>query len=160
VEGLRESLDWVGLNYYGRFRVRFDPGKPALLFGAHVQPNTVRTEHVDWGQPAPAGLTALLVRFSRTLGVPAYVTENGVFDPTDAVRQRYLVDHVRAVRDAIDLGADVRGYFHWSLLDNFEWAEGYTTPFGLVAVDRATGARTPRPSARIYERICRDNAVG
>jgi beta-glucosidase len=152
VDGLLGSFDWLGLNYYGRYRVRFDPGAAALAFGRHVQKNAIRHGDVDWGEPHPAGLTRQLERFAA-LGRPVYVTENGVFDPTDEVRQTYLVGHVRAVRDAIDRGADVRGYFHWSLLDNFEWAEGYTTPFGLIAVDRTTGVRTPRPSAAVYRRI-------
>jgi beta-glucosidase/6-phospho-beta-glucosidase/beta-galactosidase len=118
----------------------------------------VKTEHVDWGTPYPEGLTRLLVRLSA-LGRPLFVTENGVCDGADVVRPRYLVDHVRAVHEAIAQGVDVRGYFHWSLLDNFEWAEGYAAPFGLIAIDRATGTRTRRPSARIFERIARENAL-
>lgn len=152
VEGLAGSFDWLGLNYYGRYRVRFDRGAAPLLFGRHVQKNSVRHGDVDWGEPSPEGLTRLLERFSK-LGKPVYVTENGVFDPTDTLRQRYLVDHVRAVRTAIARGADVRGYFHWSLLDNFEWAEGYTTPFGLIEVDPGNGERRPRPSAYLYQRL-------
>jgi beta-glucosidase len=152
VAGLRESYDWLGLNYYGRYRVRFDPSAVGLAFGRHVQEKSIRHGEVDWGEVHPEGLTRLLVRFSA-LGRPVYVTENGVFDPTDVVRQRYLVDHVDAVRSAIARGADVRGYFHWSLLDNFEWAEGFTTPFGLIEVDRATGERRPRPSAAVYQKL-------
>jgi beta-glucosidase len=158
VPGLGKSLDWLGLNYYGRYRVRFDPRAAGTLFGRHVQEGSVKTEGVDWGTPYPEGLTRLLVRLGG-LGRPLFVTENGVCDPTDRVRRRYLVDHVRAVHDAIGRGVDVRGYFHWSLLDNFEWAEGFAAPFGLVAIDRATGARTRRPSARIFERIARENAL-
>jgi beta-glucosidase len=156
VPGLRGSFDWLGLNYYGRYRVRFDPRAVALAFGRHVQENGIRHGEVDWGEPHPEGLTRLLLRFAA-LGRPVYVTENGVFDPTDLVRQRYLVDHVAAVRTAIERGADVRGYFHWSLLDNFEWAEGFTTPFGLVEVDRVTGERRPRASAELYRRLIADS---
>ena len=87
------------------------------------------------------------------------MTENGIFDPEDARRPGYLEAHVRAVHDAIARGADVRGYFVWSLLDNFEWAEGWSTPFGLLALDRETQARTPRRSARVFSAICRANAV-
>ncbi len=158
VPGLGASFDWLGLNYYGRYLVRFDPRAAGTLFGRHVQERSVKTEHVDWGAPYPEGLTRLLVRLSA-FGRPLFVTENGVCDPTDRLRRRYLVDHVRAVHDAIGRGADVRGYFHWSLLDNFEWAEGFTAPFGLIAVDRASGVRTHRPSARIFERIARENAL-
>jgi len=78
---------------------------------------------------------------------------------TDAIRPRYLIGHVEAVHDALALGVDVRGYLHWSLVDNFEWAEGWSAPFGLIAVDPATGARHPRRSALVYERICRANGV-
>ncbi len=152
-----QELDWLGLNYYGRYRVRFDAGAAPLLFGRHVQENSIRHGEVDWGEPHAEGLTRLLVRFSA-LGKPVFVTENGVFDRADELRQRYLVDHVRAVREAIAQGADVRGYFHWSLLDNFEWAEGYTTPFGLVEVDRASGERRPRESARLYQRLIAQDA--
>jgi beta-glucosidase len=66
---------------------------------------------------------------------------------------------VRAVHRAIEQGADVRGYFHWSLVDNFEWAEGWSTHFGLLELDRETQERRPRPSAAVYAAICRDNAV-
>ncbi len=158
VPSLASSFDWLGLNYYGRYEVRFDPRAAATLFGRHVQVGSIKTEHVDWGAPYPAGLTRLLERLAA-LWRPLYVTENGVCDDTDVVRRRYLVDHVRAVHDAIARGVDVRGYFHWSLLDNFEWAEGYAARFGLVSIDRATGTRTRRPSARIFERIARENAV-
>ena len=154
----QRSLDFLGVNYYGRYAVRFDVRAPAMLFGRHVQAPTVRTEANDWGQIWPSGLTEQLVRLSR-LRVPLYVTENGVLDAVDALRPRFVVDHVAAVHRAIERGADVRGYFHWSLLDNFEWAEGYRARFGLVAVDHATQRRTPRASAATYEAICRDGAV-
>jgi beta-glucosidase len=154
--GLAGSCDFIGLNYYGRYAVRFDPRAEGL--GRNVQTPTVRTETNDWGQPCAAGLTRQLLRLAR-LGVPLYVTENGLYDNTDSRRPRYLVDHVHAVADAIDAGADVRGYFHWSLVDNFEWAEGWTTRFGLLALDRQTQRRTPVESARVYERICRANAA-
>ena len=157
VDGLAGSYDFLGLNYYGRLAVRFDPTAPVPL-GRHVQEPTIRTEETDWGQVCPRGLTAQLVRL-RQLGVPLYVTENGIYDNTDALRPRFLVEHVRAVADAIARGADVRGYFHWSLVDNFEWAEGWSTRFGLVALDPETGARTPRPSAEIYAAICRAGGV-
>jgi beta-glucosidase len=159
VPGLGGSADFLGVNYYGRYAVHFDPRSPALLFGKHVQEPTVRTGGCDWGQVAPAGLTQQLVRLSR-LGVPLYVTENGIRDADDALRPSFLRDHVAAVHQAIRLGADVRGYFHWSLLDNFEWAEGWAPRFGLFELDPATQRRTPRPSAAVYAEICLRNAVG
>lgn len=156
---LRGTLDFLGLNYYGRYRVRFDPSAGAELFGRRSREGTVRTEHNDWGEPYPEGLTRNLVRLHEALPVPLYVTENGIFDPTDTRRREYLVGHVRAVHDAIARGCDVRGYLAWTLVDNFEWAEGWSTPFGIVALDRATQSRTVRESARVLERIARANAI-
>ncbi len=156
VPGLRGSLDWLGVNYYGRYEVQFDPAAPALF--RHVQRGSIKSGRSDWGQVAPRGLTRQLVRLSA-LRVPLYVTENGVRDEADLIRPRYLVDHVAAVHDALRSGADVRGYFHWSLIDNFELAEGWSSKFGLIELDRRTGRRTVRESARVFERICRANAL-
>ncbi|UJR85884.1 glycoside hydrolase family 1 protein [Sandaracinus amylolyticus] len=154
------ALDFVGLNYYGRYRVRFDARHPAELFGRRDARETVHTESNDWGEIHPEGLTRQLMRLARAFPrMPLYVTENGMFDPSDTRRPSYLVSHVRAVHDAIAQGADVRGYFVWSLIDNFEWAEGWSTPFGLLALDRTTQARTARRSADVYSAICRANGV-
>lgn len=163
---LARSFDWVGLNYYGRYEVRFDPRATETPLGRHVQTPTVRTEHNDWGQPSPEGMVEQLERLRR-LGVPMYVTENGTFEPGDTLvgdashvdRERYLVDHVRALAGAVKRGLDVRGYFCWSLVDNFEWAEGWSTRFGLLALDRETQTRTPRPVASTYAAICRARGV-
>ena len=159
VPGLRGSFDFIGLNYYGRFAVRFDAAAPKQLFGRHVQRPTVATEHNDWGQICPRGLTEQLRRLGR-LGAPLYVTENGLYDPSDEARPDFLVRHVAAVEDAVRKGADVRGYFVWSLVDNFEWAEGWAAPFGLLALDRATGERRARGSAEAYAAIIRAGGVG
>lgn len=155
---LRGALDWIGVNYYGRYRVVFDPRAGGELFGRRLADQTVHTPWTDWGEIHPPGLTHQLLRVAR-FGVPIYVTENGVYDNTDAVRPGFIVDHVRAVHAAIQRGADVRGYFHWSLIDNFEWAEGWSTHFGLLALDRATQARRPRESAAVYAAICRANGI-
>jgi beta-glucosidase len=158
IDGLRRAYDWIGLNYYGRYRVAFDPRAAFELFGRRLTERNIRTKWTDWGELHPEGLTRQLLRLAK-LGVPVYVTENGVFDNEDRVRARVIVDHVRAVHAAIRRGADVRGYFHWSLIDNFEWAEGWATHFGLIELDRETGARRKRASADVYAAICRANAV-
>lgn len=158
IDGLARSYDWLGCNYYGRYQVRFDPRAVKTAFGRHTQKASRRTKLSDWGQPYPKGLTAQLLRLGRR-GVPVFVTENGIFDNDDRLRPDYLVDHVAAVHAAIEQGADVRGYFHWSLVDNFEWAEGWSTRFGLLGLDRDTQVRTPRESAELYGQICRANAI-
>ncbi len=152
------SCDFVGLNYYGRYLVRFDVTATGDFFGRHVQQPTVSRGHTDWGQIYPEGLTHQLLRL-RALGRPLYVTENGVCDNLDVVRPGHIVEHVRAVHRAIQQGADVRGYFHWSLVDNFEWVEGWSARFGLIAVNPFTQERRPKASAEVYAEICRTNRV-
>lgn len=150
---LVDSFDFVGVNFYGRYRVHLalEPGR---MFPRFVQENSIRTEGTDWGEPSPEGLVRSLRRAAE-LGKPVYVSENGIFTHDDEVRRRYLRDHVQALAEAYRQGLDLRGYFFWSLVDNFEWAQGWTTPFGLVAMDPDTQTRTVRPSARLYAEIVR-----
>ena len=91
--------------------------------------------------------------------MPVYVTENGLADATDSRRADFIRDHLRWVHRAIAAGVDVRGYFHWSLVDNFEWAEGFTKKFGLIEVDPATQERKTRSSALAYRDIALANAI-
>jgi beta-glucosidase len=125
---------------------------------------------MGWGV-APSGLTRILTEVSARLdGLPIYLTENGaafadppVVDGTvdDPLRVRYLEAHVEAAAAAIGAGVDLRGTFVWSLLDNFEWAWGYTRRFGLFHVDFKTQQRTPKRSAHWYrERIGRHGRLG
>jgi beta-glucosidase len=112
----------------------------------------------------PQGLTDILVWVKQRYGnPPLYITENGAafFDPPtaqddridDPLRVDYLRKHVAAMHAAIEAGADLRGYFAWSLLDNFEWSLGYSKRFGIVHVDFETQKRTPKNSARLYSKI-------
>ena len=158
IDGLTRSFDWLGLNYYGRYAVQASFAARAQGFGAYVQPDTVRIGETDWGQPHPPGLLHGLRRLAA-LDVPLLVTENGIQTDDDSRRATYITTHVQAVEDALAEGIDVRGYFHWSLVDNFEWAEGWRPRFGLLALDLDTGKRTPRPSAEVFARICQNNGV-
>jgi beta-glucosidase len=129
-----------------------------------VLPGTARTA-MDW-PITPERFTRLLVRLHRDYpGLPLVVTENGAaFDDRadaegnvrDDDRTAYLADHITAVAEARAQGADVRGYFAWSLMDNFEWAEGYAKRFGIVHVDYATQKRTPKQSALWYRDAIND----
>ena len=160
---LRTPIDWLGVNYYKRGVVRAAPGEWADAAPV-PQPDAVHTE-LDW-EVYPPGLheTLLWVR-ERYGALPLHVTENGAafYDPPspiegvveDPLRVAYLRDHLREVRRAIADGADVRGYFAWSLLDNFEWAHGTTKRFGIVHVDYATQQRTPKRSAEWYAEVIR-----
>ena len=113
----------------------------------------------DMGWSAdPTWMRAILNEL-KGLGKPVYITENGMATIDDHERERYLTDVLANVRLAIQDGVDVRGYFHWTNMDNFEWARGYQVQFGLIAVDRRTLERTIKPSGRLYSRIARANGL-
>ncbi|RUT31231.1 beta-glucosidase [Arsenicitalea aurantiaca] len=137
-------IDWLGINYYTRGLYADDPTAP--VFGFSQSRGDLDKTDLGW-EIYPQGLTDLLVRVAKDhTNLPLYVTENGMSESNDARRVAFYDAHLRAVLDARKAGADVRGYFAWSLLDNFEWAEGYESRFGLVHVDYETQARTPKPS--------------
>jgi beta-glucosidase len=157
----------LGINYYTTTRVRARTGDPvpSALPGCdpvEVLPPQPPVTDMGW-EIDPTGLSNLLTRVARDYGGPAlYVTENGSAWPDevaadghvhDADRTAYLHSHLDAVANAIDAGADVRGYFAWSLLDNFEWAHGYAKRFGLVHVDYTTQVRTVKDSGRAYAAV-------
>jgi beta-glucosidase len=153
-------LDALGVNYYRPQAIRAAQPGDELPFAVA---DLAGYEVTGFGWPiVPAGLRETLVtllheRYPGTLP-PLWITENGCAYPRstdDADRVSYLDSHIRVVRDAIDAGVDVRGYCVWSLLDNFEWAEGYSQRFGLVDVDFATQQRTPRASYRWYRDLIR-----
>ncbi len=107
----------------------------------------------------PQALEHAVRRAIELTGLPAYVTENGIATADDVRRIDYPERALQGVAACLDDGLDVRGYFHWSLLDNFEWVMGYRPTFGLVAVDHETFARTPRPSAARLGEIAATNAI-
>ncbi|MGV3523279.1 MAG: glycoside hydrolase family 1 protein [Candidatus Sericytochromatia bacterium] len=146
---LQGALDFMGINYYTRYLI----GTQGEMVTA---PNTPRTE-LDW-EIYPAGLGRMLrlaAPYAKRLGVPIYITENGLADASDGQRQAFLEAHLRVVLQAIAEGVPVKGYFYWSLLDNFEWAEGDAPAFGLL--DRARGWR---PSASWFQQLVRQNRLG
>lgn len=149
--------DFLGLNYYSRDIVRFDARKPAELFAARgVSPGAALSD-LNW-EIYPQGLGTVLRSLARR-GKPIWITENGVADADDRLRARFIVEHLQEVSAAIASGVRVEGYLHWSLLDNFEWAEGYEPRFGLYAVDYATQARTLRASGELYAELARRRAL-
>ena len=148
------TTDYIGVNYYTRDRVEFDLRRPRTLFGRNFHTPGAVLSDGGYGEIYPEGLYRVLMR-TQTYGWPIYVTENGLPDADDDLRPAFLVNHLRELARARAAGCDVRGYFHWSLIDNFEWAAGWTLRFGLIAVDPETQARTPRPSAALYAEICR-----
>jgi beta-glucosidase len=158
---LVDSTDFIGLNYYSRQRVCLKPSKEGHMALLCLTPGAETSDqgrNGPYGEVYPAGLYQALRRLAR-LGKPIYVTENGLPDDDDDQRPRFLLSHLAQVQRAIADGIDVRGYYHWTLTDNFEWAEGWGLRFGLVALDPETQERTPRPSAQLYSDIIRENAI-
>ena len=173
---MSQPLDWIGVNYYFDVllrSVRPDEERRPLLQYPTVTGTTesdVRPIHTDRRWPiTPDGFTDLMVRLRDDYPnlPPVYITENGCAydDPVidgrvaDPRRIEYLDLHLRALKDAIDAGVDVRGYYQWSLMDNFEWALGYDKRFGLVHVDFDTLERTWRDSAYWYRDLIAANTV-
>ena len=156
--GLAGSMDYLGLNWYTNERVVFDPRRRDMLGVRTVlNPDTPVSDY-GWAI-LPFDLTDILVDLWDLFGLEIMITENGVADSDDHLRPDFIVQHLRAVARAMEGGVPVLGYMHWSSMDNFEWAEGYSRKFGLMEVDRSTMERRLRPSARVYESICRTREI-
>jgi beta-glucosidase len=170
LERIAVPIDFLGVNYYSRAVIRHDPDEP-LLQAATVSPQ--EGEYSQMWEIYPPGMYELLYRVWKEYGqtrpgMKMIVTENGVPVPDgldfdgrcrDYRRIRYLRDHVAQIHRALSDGVPLAGYFVWSLLDNFEWALGYRTRFGLVYVDFETQARTVKDSGRWYAKVIRENGL-
>jgi len=171
LETIGAPIDVLGVNYYFTFTMRAaeQPRLPSEWVGAETATDTpegLPVTAMGW-EVEPSGLRDMLLRLQDEYpGTPLVVTENGAaFDdevaPDGAVhdedRRSYLEGHLRAAHEAIEAGVDLRGYLAWSLLDNFEWAFGYSRRFGIVRVDYETQERTVKDSARWYAEVARRN---
>ncbi len=144
---LKGYQDMIGLNFYFHNRVNYGFSKNL----------NEKVSDMGW-ELYPSSITAVLSRLKK-YKLPIYITENGLADSEDKYRAWYIIEILRHIYKAIKAGVDVRGYFHWSLLDNFEWAEGFIPKFGLFTVDQESWQRTPRPSATVYANIAKNNEV-
>ena len=164
LEYLKQPIDFVGVNYYTRSVTRSDPSAWPVGAGRVIQPQHAYTE-TNW-EVYPDGLTDTLKWVTERYGrIPLYVTENGAafYDPPtpidgridDPLRVAYYRSHLTASYKALCQGVDLRGYYAWSLLDNYEWSLGYSKRFGIVHVDYATQQRTPKASAKFYSEVIR-----
>ncbi|MGH9512369.1 MAG: glycoside hydrolase family 1 protein [Terriglobales bacterium] len=156
------ACDFVGLNVYSQLHVSFDLKERNQLFArvyvpSHVPQGDCGIER-PYGEACPAVVKAAVQRAAK-LGKPIYILENGVPDAEDRIRPWLLLNTLRELHEQIQCGHDIRGYFHWTLADNFEWTEGWNLRFGLVALDHATQARTMRSSGTIYRDIALNNGL-
>ena len=139
--------DFIGINYYRHF---------LITFGRLEEKGAGRSDS-GWAL-YPPGIYNVVMEVKK-YGKPIFITENGLADAHDAQRPAFIREHLQWLHKAIEEGADVRGYFHWSLLDNFEWAEGFSKRFGLVEVNFDTMERRMRESGRVYGEICKNNGL-
>lgn len=145
------TIDWIGINYYTRSLYKHDESVP--IFPFTQSRGDLEKSSVGW-EVYPQALTEFLVRASNDYpGLPIYVTENGMSETDEGKRIAFFDKHFGAIRDAQTQGADVRGHIAWTLIDNFEWAEGYEPKFGIVGMDPVTRDRLPKESYRAFQHM-------
>ena len=152
------TQDYFGLNYYTRDLVSFDLTKPGALFAHRISRPDAQLSATGAIANEPEGLFEGL-KWARQFNIPILITENGVDDKDDTLRPAYLAEHLRQVWRAVNFNYPVKGYLHWTLVDNFEWERGWTQRFGLWELDPETQTRRKRPSADFYAEICRENGI-
>ncbi len=154
LDATKDYSDFIGIQYYGPMQYAVSLNrKNGVSIRNFPDPNAPIQSDMGW-EVYPHGIYELIMQTTQRYNKPIYITENGIADAQDTLRAAYISDHIFWVQQALQTGADVRGYFTWSLLDNFEWDKGFWPRFGLVAVDYANNqARTIRPSAFTYKQI-------
>ncbi len=164
---LEKHVDCIGVNYYSRLVV--SPSKTLMGwsavpgYGFACTPAGVSAigrpcSEFGW-EIYPEGIYTALERFWERYRLPLMVTENGIADSTDKYRSRYIVSHLANIYKAIEKGIDVRGYLHWALVDNYEWAQGFRMKFGLNYVDLETKKRYLRPSALVFREVAKNKEI-
>jgi len=156
---VKKSLDFLGLNYYTRAFVRYLSISPSKIFGSEYgrDDHESKRNYLNW-EIYPEGLYKVLIECS-TYRLPILITENGICTDDDNERKDFIKEHIKNIARAIEKKVEVLGYLYWSLMDNFEWAEGYNPRFGLVGIDYTTQERSIRPSAEMYAKIIKENAI-
>ena len=173
-ERYKDRVDWIGVNYYTRQVVHGRINPLAFLIGLPAFPEMVKgygnectpNSHSLAGRPTsdfgweiyPEGLAEVL-RVAESYNKPVLVTENGIADGHDKLRPHFISLHLRVLEEYIERGGKIKGYLHWALIDNYEWADGFRMKFGLYAVDLETKKRLKRPSADLMATIIREGHV-
>jgi beta-glucosidase len=152
------TQDYLGVNYYTKDIVSFNLSKPKEMFGKRFYEDGADLSDTGFIANKPEGMFES-IKWARQFKIPIIVTENGVEDADDHMRPRYLFQHIHQMWRAVNFNWPVKGYFLWTLVDNFEWDRGWTQRFGLWELDIETQARRKRPSADLYAEICRENGL-
>jgi beta-glucosidase len=154
------TQDYLGINYYSQDTISFNLANPKELFTHSGFPADADFSENKFIANIPEGFYDTLKWAVRTYpDLPIIVSENGVEDSTDKMRPRYLAQHIHQMWRGVNFNWPIKGYFHWSLVDNFEWERGWTQRFGLWGLDPETQKRTKRPSADLYADICHENGL-
>jgi len=153
-----KTQDFLGVNYYTCDEIRFAPFSPGTGFGKQSFAKDADLSDTGFLANEPQGMFEAL-KWGMQFNIPLIVTENGVEDADDHLRPRYMIQHIHQVWRAANFSWPVKGYFHWSLVDNFEWERGWTQRFGLWELDVDTQVRRKRPSVDLYAEICRENGI-
>ena len=154
LELTKNYQDFLGINYYFHDRIKFDP---ISLSPLKVKNEDKEVSDLGW-EIYPKGLYYVLKDLKK-YNLPIYITENGLADKEDKKRAKFITGHLKQIHRAIEDGVDVRGYMHWSLIDNFEWVDGYGPRFGLVEMNYKDMSTKVRESAREYAEICKNNRL-
>lgn len=152
------TQDFLGLNYYTRELISFSLQGDAELFGRRTFDPRSKLSETGFIAYEPEGFFQAL-KWATQFDVPVIVTENGIEDSTDDLRPQFIAEHIYQVWRGINHNWPIKGYFHWTLVDNFEWERGWSQRFGLWDLDRETQTRTRRGSADLYEAICQNNEL-
>lgn len=167
----KDSSDFIGIDFYTGFNVRFNPSNISKItmedeaigmvkkfpLGETVKRGDL-TSDMGWPIAPDFFLKAVQEMYAR-YKKPIIITENGIADRDDGMRSFYLLSHLVSLHEAVERGVDVRGYYHWSSVDNLEWMEGYGPKFGLISVDSTSGERTIRQSAELYKEIAKSHEI-
>ena len=153
----KNYCDFIGINYYSRDLVKgiYNPG---TLFNELYVKKGKAVNDLGW-EIYPKGLFRICKRVYKHYKIPIFITENGICDANDEQRAKFIYDHLKQLNKAIKKGIDIRRYYHWSTMDNFEWAEGVSARFGLYHNNYETQERTLRDSGKFYGEICKKKKI-
>lgn len=156
--GLRNNIDFIGINYYSAASIKLNPFLIKNLFFESSNPKGSRISENGFISSNPEGLTEA-ISWASKFKLPIFITENGVEDSKDTLRPTYLIEHIYQLWRSVNLNPLIFGYFHWTLVDNFEWERGWTQRFGLWGLDIANQTRYHRKSSDLYATICKGNCI-
>jgi beta-glucosidase len=155
---VKGCFDFVGLNYYSGDEVKFNIFKRKSLFHQRTFPKLSEISENGFIANVPQGLERAL-HWSLKFNCPIIITENGIEDSNDLLRPHYLIEHIHKVWRSANLNYQIKGYFHWTLVDNFEWERGWSQRFGLWRLNLQDQTRLRTKSVDLYSQICKTNSL-